>query len=314
MTMRTNAVVSRIVVDPDGARATGVEFVDAVTHKVEEVRARTVFLCASTIESLRILMNSKSTAHPQGIGASSGVLGRYLMDHVAGNVYFHLPDVPGDESYDLLGSESIIIPRFQNLGETREDYPRGFGFWGGIQRLPIPNLLRRKGSDAIGFLTARGEVLPHFDNHVRLDPEVRDVWGLPAAHIELEWKEDDLKTSRAGRIATEEMIAAAGGRVAELPDLVHMPVVGRFIREMQKEWVRSTPGLFVHEVGGARMGLSPKDSVVDSFCKCWDVPNLFVTDGACWPSCGWQNPTLTEMAVTARACDHAVAELKRLEL
>ncbi len=313
-TLRTNAVVSRIVVEPDGARATAVEFVDALTRKTEEVRGRTVFLCASTIESLRILMNSKSTAHPEGIGASSGVLGRYLMDHIAGNVYFHLPDVAGDESYDLLGSESIIIPRFQNLGDAREDYPRGFGFWGGIQRLPIPNLLRRKGSDAIGFLTARGEVLPHFDNHVRLDPEVRDAWGLPAAHIELEWKDADLKTSRAGRVATEEMIAAAGGRVAELPDLVHMPVVGRFIREMQKEWVRSTPGLFVHETGGARMGLSPKDSVVDPFCKVWDVPNLFVTDGACWPSCGWQNPTLTEMAVTARACDHAVAELKRREL
>jgi choline dehydrogenase-like flavoprotein len=110
------------------------------------------------------------------------------------------------------------------------------------------------------------------------------------------------------------MIAAAGGRVAELPELVHLPVIERFIRSMQKEWVRSTPGLFVHETGGARMGTSPKDSVVDAFCKCWDVPNLFVTDGACWPSCGWQNPTLTEMAVTARACDHAVGELKRRDL
>jgi choline dehydrogenase-like flavoprotein len=102
----------------------------------------------------------------------------------------------------------------------------------------------------------------------------------------------------------------AGGKVAKFTDLVRTPIINGFVHVLQKEWARSPPGLFVHEVGGARMGTSPKDSVVDPFCRAWDAPNIFVTDGACWPSCGWQNPTLTEMAVTARACDQAIADLR----
>jgi choline dehydrogenase-like flavoprotein len=313
LTIRTNAVVSRIVTD--AGRATGVEFVDARTHKTEEVRAKLVFLCASTIESVRILLHSESSAHPQGIGASSGVLGHYLMDHVAGNLYFYLPDVRDDgQSYELLGSDAILVPRYQNLGPTREDYSRGFGLWGGIQRIPVPSFLRKKPGLAFGFLCARAEVLPHFDNRVELDGEVRDAWGIPAAHIVCEWKEPDLVAARGARQGAIEMIEAAGGKIEELTDLVHTPIVGGFLKSMQKEWAQSTPGLFVHELGGARMGTSPKDSVVDSYGRCWEVPNLFVTDGACWPSGGWQNPTLTEMAITARACDHAIAEMKRLNL
>ena len=109
------------------------------------------------------------------------------------------------------------------------------------------------------------------------------------------------------------MIAAAGGVVSDLGDLVHMPALGGIFRDIQKEWTCSTPGLFCHEVGGARMGADPKSSVTDPTCAVWDVPNVYVTDGACWPSCGWQNPTLTMMAVTPRACDHAVSALRRSE-
>ncbi len=110
------------------------------------------------------------------------------------------------------------------------------------------------------------------------------------------------------------MVEAAGGKVASVTELFHTPFVTGFIKKMQKEWTLSTPGMFVHEVGGARMGTSPKSSVVDRFCRAWDASNVFVTDGACWPTSGWQNPTLTEMAITARACDHAVAELKKMSL
>jgi choline dehydrogenase-like flavoprotein len=146
---------------------------------------------------------------------------------------------------------------------------------------------------------------------VTLDPDVRDAWGIPAARIACEWKEHDLAIAKAARQATCEMIDAAGGVVSELEDLVLMPpFLGKFFRGLQNEWTRSTPGLFVHEVGGARMGTDPTSSVVDPFCRCWDAPNVLVTDGACWPSCGWQNPTLTEMAVTARACDNAVSLMK----
>jgi choline dehydrogenase-like flavoprotein len=285
-----------------------------VTGQTEEARGRVVFLCASTIESLRILLNSKSRSSPAGIGAGSNALGHYVMDHVAGNVYFYLPDVREGAGHQLRGSDSILIPRYQNLGDAREAYPRGFGFWGGIDRIPVPSMLRKKKGLAFGFLSARAEVLPHYDNRVELDPTLRDAWGIPAAHIDCEWKAEDLATARAARSAAVEMIEAVGGKTADLTELVRTPVVGGFVRKMQKEWVQSTPGLFAHELGGARMGTSPQSSVVDSFCRCWDAPNVFVTDGACWPSSGWQNPTLTEMAITARACDHAVAELKQLEL
>jgi choline dehydrogenase-like flavoprotein len=309
--VRTNAVVSRILTSADGTTATGVEFIDAHTHRVEEVRAKIVFLCASTIESLRILMNSKNNAHPEGIGASSGVLGRYIMDHSAGNIYFYMPDVKDDGGgYELLGSDSIMIPRYQNLGNKRESHLRGFGIWGGIQRLPVPAFLRKKKDLAFGFLCARSETLPHYENYVALDPLVKDAWGIPAAHISCEWKAPDMAIARSGRQAAMEIVQAAGGKVADLTEIFHTPFVSGHIQSMQKEWTLSTPGMFVHEVGGARMGTHPQNSVVDQYCRVWDTQNIFVTDGACWPTSGWQNPTLTEMAITARACDQAIADLK----
>jgi len=310
VTIRANSVAVRLEFRTDRSGVRGVEILDTETREREEVRGRVVFLCASTIESLRLLLNSADAGHPGGLGASSGVLGHYMMDHLANNTYFHLPDVPDrGAEYELLGSDSILIPRYQNLDGPEEDHLRGFGFWGGIQRIGIPNVLRRKPGEAFGFLCARSEALPHFENQVTLDPTVRDVFGLPVPHISCQWKDADIKIAQAAQNATNEMIAAAGGQIAPITDLVHMPVVGGFIRTMQKEWQRSTPGLFVHEVGGARMGTSPTDSVVNSFNQVWEAPNVFVVDGACWPSCGWQNPTLTEMAVTARAADFAAGEL-----
>ena len=204
-----------------------------------------------------------------------------------------------------------MIPRYQNLGPKREAYLRGFGIWGGIQRLPVPSFLRRHPDVAFGFLCARSEVLPHFDNRVELDPSVRDRWGIPAAHMVCEWKKEDLALAEAGRQAAREIVEAAGGTCAGVTDIFYTPFVKGHINKMQKEWTLSTPGMFAHEVGGARMGNDPSNSVVDPYCACWDVKNLLVTDGACWPTSGWQNPTITEMAVTARACDEAVRALRR---
>jgi choline dehydrogenase-like flavoprotein len=312
LTIRTRAIVTRILTDADGSRARGVELADGHHGRSEEVRAPIVFVCASTIESLRILMSSTSRAHPRGIGASSGVLGRYVMDHVASNVYFTMPDVRDDGAHDLLGSDAIMIPRYQNLNGASESFPRGFGLWGGIQRIPVPRVLK-KTTGAIGFLCARAETSPNANNRVELDDAVRDRWGLPAARITFEWSDSDRAIASAARRGAIETIEAAGGKVGELADLVHVPLASEKVRAMEKEWACSTPGLFCHEVGGARMGDDPKTSVVDPYARCWDVPNVFVTDGACWPSCGWQNPTLTMMAITLRACEQAVASSKRME-
>src|SRR5262249_3050100 len=136
----------------------------------------------------------------------------------------------------------------------------------------------------------------------------------PAAHIVCEWKEEDLALARAARAAAREIVEAGGGVCAEGTELFHTPLVTKHIREMQKEWTLSTPRMVVHEVGGPRLGTDRRDSVLGPSCRSWEVRNLYATDGACWPTSGWQNPTLTEMAVTARACDYAADRLRRGEL
>jgi choline dehydrogenase-like flavoprotein len=177
--------------------------------------------------------------------------------------------------------------------------------------MPVPNFLRRERSVAFGFLCGRSEVLPHFDNYVAIDPGLKDRWGIPSVHISCSWKDEDRKLAAAARRDTEEMVRAAGGVPGMVTDHFHTPFVRGLLRGIEKEWTLSTPGMFVHEVGGARMGSDPAASVVDPHCALWDVDNLYVTDGACWVTSGWQNPTLTEMAITARACDWAVSKATR---
>jgi choline dehydrogenase-like flavoprotein len=315
-TVRADAVVSRVTFDERTGLPNGVEYVDRTSKAVQHVYGRVVFLCASTLETLRIMMSSKGPGHPDGIGASSGVLGRYLMDHIVSNVYFYMPEVRDDRpgEFHLLGSDSILVPRWQNLGAQREAYMRGFGLWGGIQRLPFPAALQKKRGTAFGFLCAMGEAVPDEGNFMKLDPDVKDAWGLPVPHISCAWTANDLAVAKAAREATIELVTSAGGVVAPLTDLVHTPLITGFMKDMEAQWTPTLPGLFVHEVGGARMGEKPEGSVVNPFCQCWDAKNVFVTDGACWVSSGWQNPTLTEMAITARACEHAVSELKKMNL
>jgi choline dehydrogenase-like flavoprotein len=180
--------------------------------------------------------------------------------------------------------------------------------------LPVPSIFRKHRGVAFGFLCGRSETLPSYDNRVELDANLTDAFGIPAAHITCEWKDHDLAIARSARAAVKEMVEVAGGKVTDLTDMFHTPLIKGHIRQMQQEWILSTPGMFVHEVGGARMGTSPKDSVVDSFNRCWDAKNVLVTDGACWVTSGWQNPTLTEMAITARACANAVTEMNRQDL
>lgn len=310
LTLRANARAARVLLNDKGL-ADGVEIVDTRTLERTKIYARAVVLCASTIESVRILMNSRTSAHPHGLGGNSGLLGRYLMDHSAGNVYFTMPEVKHrGESYEFSGCASIMIPRYQNLGQQKEPYLRGFGVWGGIQRMPVPDLLRKDRSVAFGFLCGRSEVLPHVDNHVELDTQRTDSFGIPVPKISCTWKEADLRLAAAARRDTEDMVRKAGGVPGMVTDHFYTPFVTGFLSRVQKEWTLSTPGMFVHEVGGARMGTDPANSVVDPYCALWDVPNLFATDGSCWVTSGWQNPTLTQMAITVRASTRIVDAIR----
>ena len=314
LTLQSGAIVAKVLTDPSSGLATGVEYIDAASRDRRTVKAKLVFMCASTIETLRILMMSKGGLHADGIGTQSGLLGKGLMDHIVSNTYFRMPGVDDVDGFELLGSDGAMVPRYQNLGAERASHLRGFGLWGGINRLKFPGILRKQGKVAFGFFAAMGETLPTDDNFVRLDDNLVDVWGLPSPYISCQWTANDLKMAETMAIESQEMVTAAGAEVTELSDIVHTPFIGGFMKNMGVEWKRTVPGLFVHEVGGARMGHDAKTSVTNQYCQVWEAKNLFLTDGACWVSSGWQNPTHTEMAITARAVEHAVGELKRQNL
>jgi choline dehydrogenase-like flavoprotein len=214
----------------------------------------------------------------------------------------------------MSGARGICVPRFQNLGTQHEDYARGFGMIGWLGRMAIPKPLRKKavGASPTGLLCVQGECLPKETNRVSLDKHRTDQWGVPIAHVEYEWCDNDLKMANAMETALGEMVDSAGGKVCEMSELVRIPLFNTFLRRLGRESRRITvPGLYVHEVGGARMGTDPRKSVLNACNQSWDVKNLFVLDGASWPSGGWQNPTLTLMAVAARASRYIGSEIDR---
>lgn len=309
LTLQSDAVVHQILIDPTTSKATGVEFIDAETGVAHRRRARLVVLCASSIETIRLLLNSKSSTFPEGMGSSNGLLGKGIMDHIAGMVYFYLPEAaePPIDSYPLLGSEGAIIPRFANTS-------RGYGYWGGVSRLGFPKALRKDPKTALGFFCGMGEALQSDTNVVTLDQNLKDKWGVPAARINYSWLEEDLKLAKTMRTDLVEMVTASGGKTATLTEILRTPLLKDFMTELHRKWEVSVPGAFVHEVGGARMGSDPSRSVTNRFGQVWDCPNIVIGDGAVFPSSGWQNPTLTEMALCLRACENAVEQLKRGEI
>ena len=304
--LKDEAVVTRLVKNAGTMNVKGVEYIDCRNHSLNLAEASVVFLCASTIESLRILLMSETANE-------SGLIGKGVLDSMAANTFFYLPSEP-ERDLPLTGADSILIPRYQNVISNNETFCRGFGFWGGIQRLPFSRQTRTKPDIALGFLCGMAESLPSDKNQVRLDPALRDAWGLPAPHISCSWSDNDLAVASRMQADAGEIISAAGGVVTSLPEALRTPLMSEFMRMLQKKWELTVPGLFVHEVGGARMGTSATTSVLNPHNQLWEHPNVFVTDGACCTSSAWQNPTLTEMALAARAAEYAVSELAKKNL
>jgi choline dehydrogenase-like flavoprotein len=311
VTLQSDSVVSHVIFDPKTHKATGVEYIDRTNKTTHQVFAHTVILCASTIESVRILLHSTEQYQTGGLIDKSGMLGRFLMDHVSTSTFFFIPGLkPPAKTFPLSGCDSFFIPCFTNLAAQTEDFLRGYGIWGGIQRFDLPGIVRKVGEGSIGFLIAHGEVLPRFDNRVQLSADVVDAWGIPVPHIECAWSENERRMLVHMHAQIDKTIDLIGGQPMKLTQMFRMPLVEGFVSKMEDTMSFSAPpGYYIHEVGGARMGTSPTNSVVNSRNQCWDAPNLFVTDGACWPSSGWQSPTLTEMAITARACAFIADEI-----
>ncbi len=306
MTLRPYSIVHSIIYAETKGKAIGVKVLDAETKEEVDFYATIIFLNASTLGSTQILLNSTSGRFPNGMGNGSDQLGRNLMDHQyrAGAE----ADVDGFEDKYYIGRRpnGIYIPRFRNLGDDkRTDYIRGFGYQGEASRLgwsrgvaemsigeDLKNELTTPGEWKIG-ITGFGECLPYSENRVTLNKDKKDIYGLPTLNVDAEWKENEKIMRKDMKEAAAEMLEASGFKNVKMfdnPDNI---------------------GLGIHEMGTARMGKDPKTSVLNKWNQVHEAPNVFVTDGAAMTSSACQNPSLTYMALTARAADYAVKQLKK---
>ena len=311
--LRPNTLVSHLEMDPSRRRARGVVVVDAASGMCERLEAPLVVLCASTIETVRILLHSCEDHRAGGLIDPSGSLGRYLMDHISTARFVSIPAPPGPAGSELSGAGSCFIPNTVNLrGDEGLGFRGGYGIWTALQRFDPPFPLRRRPAEALGFLIGHGEVQADPRNRVTLDPCRCDAWGIPSPHISCRWGDNEqaMVSHMQGRMA--EVAQAAGGELLPLEELVVLPLIEPLIRNSPAvSSDAAPPGYYIHELGGARMADHPGSGVVNAWNQCWEAANVLVTDGACWPTAGWQSPTLTEMAITWRACEAAAARLRQ---
>jgi len=308
LTLKPWAIVTEVLYDKDKKRATGVRVLDAVTEQVTDYNAKIIFVCASTLNTAWLLMRSATDVWPGGLGSSSGELGHNLMDH-----HFRLGaegriDGLDDKYYFGRRPTGFYIPRYRNLFGEKRDYLRGFGYQGGAGREGWSRAVKELGVGAafkeraaqpgewtIGG-TAFGEMLPNHANKVTIDQTRKDKWGLPVLAIDCATGENEAKMRKDMMNDMAEMLEQCGVKDVNTYDNGYFP------------------GMGIHEMGTARMGRDPKTSVLNSHNQVWDAPNVFVTDGSCMVSTACQNPSLTYMALTARAADFAVNELTRRNL
>lgn len=305
ITVRPFSIVTKIIYNKDTKKATGVEVLDTETNKTYVYNSKIVFLNASALNSAWILMNSATDIWPEGLGSSSGELGHNIMDH-----HYNLGAsgiIEGYEDKYTYGrrANGFYITRFANLYGDKRDFLRGYGYQGGASRegwsreiaemnigAGFKEALTEPGAWAIGA-SGFGEILPYHENKMTLDKKVKDKWGLPVLSMDAELKDNEHKM-----------------RKAIVEDLVAM-LEGAGVKKISSYDTGHAIGHGIHEMGTARMGKDPKTSVLNSMNQVWDAKNVFVTDGACMTSSACQNPSLTYMALTARAADFAVEELKK---
>lgn len=305
MTLRPFSIVNSVIYDEEKGKATGVRVIDTNTGEILEYYAKIIFLNASAVNSTLIMLNSISGRFPNGLGNDSGQLGRNMMDHHfrigANGVYEGFED----KYYIGRRSNGIYIPRYRNIGSDKRDYLRGFGYQGtasrqgwarGVRELAIGSELKGIITDPGNWtmgITAFGECLPYEENKMWLDHDKTDKWGQPTVVFDCEFKENEMKMREDMKNDAAEMLEAAG-----LKNIRTFDNIGGM-------------GIAIHEMGTARMGRDPKSSVLNKWNQVHAAPNVFVTDGACMTSAACQNPSLTYMALTARAADYAANELKK---
>jgi choline dehydrogenase-like flavoprotein len=307
LTVRPYSIVTQVLYDKDRQRATGVQVMDAENNQTYDFKSEIVFLCASALNSAWILMNSATDIWPEGLGSSSGELGHNVMDH-----HYNLGasgQIEGFEDMYLYGRRptGFYIPRFANVGNDKRDYLRGFGYQGAASRsgwsrevaelsvgAALKEALTEPGPWQVGA-TGFGEILPYHENRISLSKDVKDKWGLPVLEMDAELKDNEMKMREDIKKDLKEMLEAAGAKNVHTWDSGH------------------AMGHGIHEMGTARMGRDRKTSVLNAHNQVWDAPNVFVTDGAAMTSSACVNPSLTYMALTARAAAYATGEWQKLK-
>ncbi|PST84417.1 GMC family oxidoreductase [Pedobacter yulinensis] len=308
LTLRPFSIVTEVIYDKETRKAKGVRVIDAETNDTMEFFSKVLFLNGSTLGTTFLLLNSTSNEHPEGLGNGSGQLGHNLMDH-----HFRCGasgEVEGFENKYTYGrrANGVYVPRYQNIGSDKRDFLRGFGYQGGGSRGgwhkdvaelafggDFKDQMTTPGIWTMG-LGGFGETLPYYENRVYIDKSKKDKWGQYVLAIDAEFKDNETKMRKAMMDDAAEMLEAAG------------------VKNIKTYDNGSFPGMAIHEMGTARMGKDPKTSVLDKWNRMHEVQNVYVTDGSCMPSIACQNPSLTFMALTARAADHAVNELKKMNV
>ena len=297
LTSIANAVVREISTDKNTGQPDGCHFVDRLTHREMHVKARVVVLAAGTLESTRLLLNSK-------IANSSGLVGRYLMDQIYGaGVICSVPEARGKGTKELMGG-SAIVPRFRNIDAKSDSFLRGYALNVTSSRGPVHARnfavygaeLERKLEEYYGsaiHMTIMGEVLGRYENHARINKDKVDAWGIPVLHVETKYTDNEFNMAKDAVNVCCAVAEAAGFEV------------------LSKNAVPNPPGYSIHEVGTCRMGDDPKRSVLNKWCQSHDHKNLFVVDGASFTSAGWQNPTMTILSLSMRASEYLASEIKK---
>ena len=301
LTLRTNAVVWKVLTDKEN-RAKSVVFIDRITRQVEEVSGKVIVMGAGTEDTTRILLNSKNDDFPNGLANSSGVLGKYFCEQImAGDITGLIPRLKGNTNR---GGDArpegggIYIPRFRNLKEKRKDFVRGYGFEGGGGSSEFPGFGAhfkeevKKYYATVISIGSFGEVVPRAENHMEIDPVVRDAWGIPVLKFEVQWGPNELAMAKDANDTQREMFKKAG------------------IEIISERTTPLPPGWSIHSAGTARMGNDPKTSFLNKFNQSHDIKNLFVADAACFVNSSEKNPTLTILALSMRTADYIAEQMR----
>ena len=302
LTMRTDAVVHSIIYDEKKKKATGVRVIDSNTKETQEYYSRIIFVNAATLNSNLVLLNSTSNRFPNGLGNDNGLLGRYICFHnYRGRIYAEMPGFE-DEYYSGRRPTQVMMPSYRNVHKQEMDFQRGYMVhfsasrgWGeseGLLGAELKESVSKPGSWNV-FMMMQGETIPKKENHVRLSNDQKDPWGIPQLITSVGYDENDDKIVEDFLKTGSEMLEKAG------------------CKNIYPNDSKQAPGLDIHEMGGVRMGHDPKTSLLNKWNQLHTCNNVFVTDGACMTSTGNQNPSLTFMAITARAANHAIEEMKK---